>query len=442
MKIDHPTADFVDWFRQSSPYIRAFRGRTFVVNIAGECLRHPRFYELIHDVVLLHSLGIRVVLVYGLRPQIDQCMQDRGLESHYAEDMRITDDAALNCVKACIGQVSTEIEALISMGLSHNPIDRTSATTISGNFVIAQPAGVRNGIDFLHTGKVRNINAKAIHKQLEDGHIVLLSPVGYSPTSEVFNLHAETVATQTAIALNADKLIFINHDEVVTDADNNVLRELTQNEARELISKNTKLDKSTRAYLEHASIACAAGVPRVHILDQNIDGALLLEFFTRDGVGTLISAENFEDVRQANIDDVSGILDLITPLENEGALVRRSRERLEMEIEHFTVIERDGSIVACAAVYDYEKDHASELACLAVHPDYQKQGRGDQLFNYILRECKKAAITQLFVLTTQTTHWFKERGFKEAEIEQLPVSKQEFYNFQRKSKVYIKTLNN
>ena len=432
--------EFVQWFRHSSPYIRAFRGRTFVITFGGEMLADAQFPQLVQDLVLLNSLGIRLVLVHGARPQIDKQLKQQGANINIVNGMRLTDDKALECVKQAAGSVRVEIEALLSMGLSNTPTGKLPIRVVSGNFVTAQPIGIHEGIDYLHTGEIRKVDAQSIQWHLEDDNIVLLSPIGYSPTGEVFNLTAEDVATETAKQLGADKLIILSDDNGITDSKKKTIRELTQLEAQKLLEGKRKLKSDMYSHLVHAISACHGGVNRTHVISRHTDGALLLELFTRDGIGSLISNESFEDIRQANIDDVGGILDLIAPLEQSGQLVKRSRELLEMEIEHFLVTERDGLIVACAAMYPYAEEQVAELACLAVHPDYRSEGRGDQLFNYLVKLAKSKKLQRLFVLTTRTAHWFRERGFKSGKIDDLPVKKRAMYNYQRNSRVFIKDL--
>ncbi|MBI1424563.1 MAG: amino-acid N-acetyltransferase [Gammaproteobacteria bacterium] len=431
---------FVDWFRQSSPYIRAFRGRTFVITFGGEMLADAQFPSLVHDLALLNNLGIRLVLVHGARPQIDKQLKQLGAEITIMNGLRVTDIAALECVKQAAGAVRVEIEAQLSMGLSATPLAKCPIKVVSGNFVTAMPLGIRDGVDYLHTGEIRKIDTDAIRGHLQQENIVLLSPMGYSPTGEVFNLTAEAVATEAAKQLKADKLIMLTDMDGIPGSNRNIIRELTQREAQSILEGKRKLKDPIRQTLAHAVSACLGGVSRVHLINRHTDGGLLLELFTRDGIGSLISSASFEDVRRATIDDVGGILDLISPLEQEGILVRRSRELLEIEIDYFSVIERDGLIVACAALYPYPDDAVGELACLAVHTEYRNEGRGDELFQFIIKQARAMGVMKLFVLTTRTAHWFRERGFKPANIDALPVKKRQLYNYQRNSKVFIKDL--
>ena len=431
---------FIEDFRQSAPYIHAHRGRTFVLAFGGEAIADAGFSSLVHDIALLHSLGIRLVLVHGARPQIESRLTSRGAKLEYANGLRITDDAALACVKEAVGTVRVEIEALMSMGLANTPMSGVRLRTSSGNFVTARPLGIRDGIDYCHTGEVRRIDGAAIRQHLDDRRIVLLSPIGYSPTGEVFNLSAEEVATAAASELQADKLILMSESPELRDGRRRRISQLSLIEATALMNSRRQLDEDTLRQLGHALHACRHGVNRVHLVSRHREGALLLELFTRDGNGTLITAETYEGLRAATIDDVGGILGLIMPLEQEGILVKRSRELLEIEINHFHVIERDGSIIACAALYPAEDGRFAELACLAVHDDYRNHGRGDTLLKAIEDKALRSGLEKLFVLTTRTAHWFRERGFQPGDISQLPARKKNLYNYQRKSRMYVKTL--
>ena len=433
---------FINGFRLSAPYIHAHRGKTVVLAFGGEAVADARFPELVHDIALLHSLGIRLVLVHGARPQIEARLKSRKAKMEYANGLRITDDAALECVKEAAGTVRVEIEALLSMGLANTPMAGARIGASSGNFVIARPVGIRDGIDYCHTGEVRRVDGAAIRQHLDNNRIVLLSPLGYSPTGEVFNITAEDIAAAAAMELQAEKLILMSEAPDLRDGRRRPITQLSLTAAAALLQSRRKLPEDTIRHIEHAVHACRHGVERTHIISRSRDGALLLELFTRDGNGTLITAGIAEGLRQAGIDDVGGILELIKPHEDEGILVKRSRERLEMEIGHFHVIERDGTIIACAALYPGDRKSVAELACLAVHPDYRDAGRGDALLQAIESRAAQTGIRTLFVLTTRTAHWFRERGFVPGDISQLPVTRKRLYNYQRKSKVFIKQLGN
>jgi amino-acid N-acetyltransferase len=433
-------ASFVRWFRGSSPYIHAHRGKTFVVYFGGEAVIDPRFPDLVHDIALLNSLGVRLVLVHGIRPQIDTRLEERGLEARYHLGLRVTDRAALECVKEAAGTVRVEIEALLSMGLANSPMAGARIRVASGNFVTARPVGVRGGVDFQHTGEVRRIDADGIRAALARGDIVLLSAVGYSPTGEIFNLRSEEVATAAAIALKADKLLLLTEEECVSRSDGQLIRQLTTAEAGDFLQDERTLAAEVVPHLRAAVKACEEGVERAHLLDRHADGVMLLELFTRDGVGTLVSRAPFETMRPARVQDVPGILELLRPLEQKGVLVPRSRERLESDIDDYVVLDRDGMIIGCAALHVFAGEGMGELACLVLHPDYRGGKRGERLLAHTEGKAAAAGLTRLFALTTQTAHWFRERGFDPAGVADLPETRRASYNPQRNSKVLIKRL--
>lgn len=441
--------DFVTWFRSVAPYINSFRHKVFVVAFGGEVVADGKFIELVHDLNLLASLGVRLVLVHGARPQIESRLNEHDLQTTYIRGMRVTDAAGLQCVKESIGRVRVEIEALLSMGLPNSPMANAAIRVASGNFVTARPIGVIEGIDLMHTGEVRKVDTSAIRSRLEQGELALLSPLGYSPTGEIFNLTLENVAAEAAIALKAEKLIFLMDTQgieksAVDSEQALLLRELTVAEGKSLLKefgrKTVKLAEDAQLYLPFALHACERGVSRIHLISRHVDGAILQELFTHSGIGTMISEGPLQNLRDARIEDVGAILQLIEPLEADGTLVRRSRELLEMEIDRFVVIEHDRMTVGCAALYPFPDDKAGELACLTVHPNYRSAGCGDALLKAIEMKARSQGSKKLFVLTTRTAHWFIERGFLAADVGQLPKVKQGLYNYQRRSKVFVKLL--
>lgn len=432
-------SEFVKWFRSAAPYIHAHRGKTVVLQFDGDLIDSEKFAHLVHDIAMLNSLGIRLIIVFGTRPQIEDLQQQRNIESRLVRGLRLTDEASIVCVKEAVGEARIQIEALLSMGLPNSPMEDAKLKVTSGNFITAKPVGVIDGVDLGFTGEVRRVDTEAMIRKLDNNEIVLVPPIGYSPTGEVFNLRATEEAMKIAISLGADKLLYLTPNIGLKDDDGEDIHQLTQVEAETLIDKSD-LNELTDLQLSCGIRACNEGVKRVHFLQQDQDGSLLLELFSRDGVGTLLSAASFDQIRTATIDDVGGILGLIEPLEQAGVLVRRSREKIEFAINDFTVLVRDGSVIACAALHVEHDNKYAELACLAVDDNYQKSGKGEELFLNIEEQAIKQGVEKLFILTTQTAHWFLERGFIEADVEDLPVSKKEFYNYQRNSKVLIESL--
>jgi amino-acid N-acetyltransferase len=431
---------FVSWFRDSSPYIHAHRNKTFVISFGGEALLADDFEHHVHDFALLSSLGIRLVLVHGIRPQIDQRLNKLNIPPLFHNNLRITDDLALQCVKEAAGLVRVEIEALLSMGLANSPMAGCSLKVASGNFVTAKPIGVINGVDYCHTGEVRRIDSTAIHQQLDQNNVVLISPIGYSPSGEIFNLSAEQVATAISIALKAEKLILLTEKSCCYPENNEQIRQMTTNEADIFLQQYQGLNDVISLPLKASIQACRSGIERVHLINRSIDGALLLELFSRDGIGTLISSTPFEELRPATLNDIGGILELIKPLEQQGILARRSREKIEMEISDYIIIERDGLIIGCTALHLNLDHHYGAIACLAIHPDYQRSSRGNRLLEYINQKAKELALKKLYVLSTQTMHWFIERGFLSSAINQLPDQLKSLYNPERNSKVLVKEI--
>ncbi len=426
--------DSIRLFRNSAPYINAHRAKTFVIMFGGEAVLSENFERLIQDIALLHSLGIRVIIVHGARPQIDERLALRQIQAHFVDGLRITNKPTLECVKDAAGSLRSQIEALLTLGLPNSPMHGARIRVCSGNLVIAKPIGVRNGIDFEHTGTVRRIDVEGIKDQLDDGSIVLLSPMGYSPTGEVFNLSHEDVATQAAIALEADKIITLSQMDGIY-SDDRFIRTIELDRINELIKQNQVQAEST--CLSAMIDTVSAGIDRAHCVSYHHDGAMLKELFTRDGHGSLVMQTHYEQLRSASIDDVGGLLKLIKPLEESGALLPRSRERLENEIDQYSVIERDGMIIACAALYIFSEERMGEIGCVAIHRDYRGKNRGERLMEALKNKAILNQVNKIFVLTTVTSHWFLEQGFVEKPIDQLPNSKRDLYNYDRNSKVFM-----
>ncbi|WP_413283885.1 amino-acid N-acetyltransferase [Vibrio sp. MA40-2] len=434
----------VKGFRQSTPYVNAHRGKTMVIMLGGEAVDAANFTNIINDIALLHSLGAKIVLVHGARPQINRILDANNLTTPYHKGIRITETSTLGLVMQAAGQLQLAITARLSMSLNNTPMAGTQLNVVSGNFVIAQPLGIDDGIDYCHSGKVRRIDTEAINQVLDQGSIVLMGPVASSVTGECFNLLSEEVATQVAIRLKADKLIGFCSEQGIKDQDDNVIAELFPNSAENILQQlesnnDLALDNSsgTLRFLRGSISACRAGVNRSHLISYNIDGALIQELFSLDGIGTQVVMASAEQIRRAEIDDIGGILELIRPLEEQGILVRRSREQLEQEVHQFTLIEKDGLVIGCAALYPYFEEKMAEMACVAIHPDYRDGNRGLDLLNQMKQYSRRVGIEKIFVLTTHSLHWFREQGFQEVGVSQLPMGKQDLYNFQRRSKILL-----
>ena len=437
---------FVPWFRTVAPHIHAYHGKTFVVAIAGELIAAGKLPSFAQDLSILHAMGIRLVLVHGFRPQVNEQLRSKGHESRYSNGLRITDAVALDSAQEAAGQLRFEIEAAFSQGLPNTPMANAIVRVVSGNFLTARPVGIVDGVDFMHSGVVRKVDARAIRQAIDSDAMVMLSPFGFSPTGEAFNLTMEDVATSTAIALQADKLLFVTEvpgiPEDPADAESAIDTEIALPDAERLLASLPRPLAPTDVgfYLQHCVKACRGGVERSHILPFAVDGALLMEVFTHDGIGTMVVDEKLESLRQATADDIGGVLQLIEPFERDGTLVKRDRTEIERDIGNYTVIEHDGVIFGCAALYPYPEARTAEMAAMTVSPLVQGQGDGERILKRVEQRARALGLESIFVLTTRTMHWFIKRGFAEVEADWLPEARKRKYNWDRRSKVFVKKL--
>ena len=415
--------DFIRWFRLVAPYVRDHRHKLCVISLPEAVLAPAYFQDLVHDLALLHSLRLQLVVIFeGLA----------SLQSPHA-----VNPAELQQHMHCVGERQYQLQSGLSMSLPHSPMQGAAVQVCIGNWITAKPYGIHNGIDHLHYGLVRKVGANAMRALLEQHNILLLPPLGYSPTGEVFALNHHQLAAAVAIQLQADKLITLTHPVPLTTTDGEILREVQPHALDEL-----SLDPQTHALLSSAAQTCQQGVKRCHLIDYQIPGSLLRELFSRDGSGTLVTANPFETLRAARVKDIPEILALTRPFEEAGILIHRSAELLKQDIGRFVVVERDNSIIGCAALYPFIDDQMAEVACIAIHPDYQKAERGEELLNYLETQAKKLGCHTLFALTTQTYHWFIEQGFSKGSIDSLPALRRKTYDPARSSMILVKSLIN
>ncbi|HUR90675.1 MAG TPA: amino-acid N-acetyltransferase [Ramlibacter sp.] len=440
---------FVPWFRSVAPYIHMHRGSTFVVAMAGEAIAAGKLQNIAQDLALIQSMGVKVVLVHGFRPQVNEQLKAKGHPAKYSHGMRITDEVALDCAQEAAGQLRYEIEAAFSMGLPNTPMAGSTVRVISGNFITARPVGIVDGVDFKHSGLVRKIDVAGITRTLDHGAMVLISPFGFSPTGEAFNLTMEEVATSVAIALQADKLVFVTEIPGVRanplepeSEDNPIDTELPLATAEQLLASLPEAQQPTDTsfYLQHCVKACKGGVDRSHIIPFAVDGAILLEVYVHDGIGTMVVDEKLEELREATAEDIGGILQLIEPFEKDGTLVKRDRTEIERDIANYTIIEHDGVIFACAALYPYPEAKTGEMAALTVSPQSQGQGDGEKVLKRVEQRAKAMGLESIFVLTTRTMHWFLKRGFVQVDPDWLPEARKRKYSWDRRSMVFVKKL--
>ncbi|KAL9184718.1 hypothetical protein ACHAXT_012688 [Thalassiosira profunda] len=471
------SGSFVRMFRGSASYIANHRATLAVYHIPGELLAWEGFPGLMDDIALTWLLGMRIVLVAGCRHQIDLRLDDEealageggsGLGGRVMmSSIRVTDEETLRVVKEEAGFVRFEIERRLARSLRlHGGMvkgsDSLVGNVVSGNFYSAQPFGVVDGIDYCWTGFPRKVEVERIRQVHETNDIVLLTSLGVSPSGEIFNVNSEFLAASVAGAMGASKIIYFNvhgtsFQNKVTDKP---VQNLRVSDARNLLAhykmrihpKGFALvdldgDSPQQSVLRapgsmetlikvgYSMVALEKGVKRAHILAPE-NGALVQELYTRDGCGTLISRDIYEGIRRADVNDVSGIYDLIAPLVQSGTLVERPRSTLEKEVLSYYVYTRDGLILATG----FEGGFA-EIGCLVVSKDYRRGGRGDAMLGYLERLALQCGAKKVFVLSTQTMEWFVERGFREVPVESLPPSRQSVYNTKRKSKIYMKEIN-
>jgi amino-acid N-acetyltransferase len=440
---------FVPWFRSVAPYIHMHRGKTFVVAVCGEAIAAGKLTTIAQDLALIQSMGVKVVLVHGFRPQVNEQLAAKGHAPKYSHGIRITDSVALDCAQEAAGQLRYEIEAAFSQGLPNTPMAGATVRVMSGNFITARPVGIVDGIDFKHSGLVRKVDTAGIMRTLDMGAMVLLSPFGFSPTGEAFNLTMEEVATSVATDLQADKLIFLTEIPGIAldptkpmTEDNPIDTELPLAAAEKMLATlpSAHLPTDTAFYLQHCVRACKSGVERSHILPFATDGALLLEVYVHDGIGTMVVDEKLESLREATPDDVGGVLQLIEPFERDGTLVKRDRTEIERDITNYSIIEHDSVIFGCAALYPYAESRTAEMAALTISPQVQGQGDGERILKRIEQRAKSAGLESIFVLTTRTMHWFIKRGFVQVDPDWLPEARKRKYNWDRKSQVLVKKL--
>lgn len=429
----------VAWLRQVSPYFSKHRGKTFVVYLDDCAIGDAGFDERVRDLVLLATVGIRLVVVFGARAHIERRLGERGIRPRMVGEMRVTDMQTMTEVREVVGAMRLTIESAFSISSRSGLGGAGSSRIAGGNFVKARPAGIIAGVDLMFTGLIRSVDRKGLEARLDRDEIVLLAPLGYSSTGELFNLNAQDLAVSVASEIGATKLVVITDVDGIPGDDGSVVRQLTVREAREL-RETCSPDNPQYALLDTGIRACQLGVERVHIVGRHRDGAILRELFTRDGIGTMVSNAPFDQLRQAAADDVGSILELIAPLEDQGLLVTRSRETLEDDISHFIVMVRESTVVACGALYPYAQQNSAEIACIAVHADYRGGAFGDVLLDDLERRARDAGLTSVFVLTTQATQWFNERGYAASTLDDMPVEKRERYNYQRNSAVLLKKL--
>ncbi len=435
-------ATFVAALRGAAPYVHAHHGRTVVLVIPGEVCARPGLDSLLGDIALLHSLGVRLVLVHGARPQIERELAIRGITPVHHGEYRVTDPPTMEAVKAAVGVLRMDLEARLSASRSITVREEAQPRVVGGSWVVAKPVGVRDGIDHQLTGTVRRIDIPQIREAVAQGQIVLLSPIGYSPTGETFNLRNADIAESVAIGLGADKLIFVLESEPGrwrSELGSGDAGQLSLSAAEPLVSaRGPELGPEDRNCIRAGIAAVRGGVRRVHLIGSQGPSPLLRELYTRDGSGLMIADEDdYESIRDATVEDARAIAELIAPLEAAGVLRPRSREQLELDIDSFSVLVRDGMVIACNAFIDYPQERAGEFACVVVHPAYRRRDLAAALLRRARARARARGYRRLFALTTATPHWFLEHGFVPGARADLPAARARDYDPARASLVLL-----
>lgn len=413
--------DTIDWFRHTAPYINSHRGTTVVVGLRQGATADKNFINVVHDLALMHSLGVRLVVVHEQRSFDSETLTLADVDKAVAEAL----------------EERTYIERMFSMGLPNSPLHNARLRVISGNFITARPVGVINGVDRVGRGLVRHVDVAGITHALDGSAICLISTLGHSPAGEVFNLSALDVMGAVSRSLGADKLIVMSDFDGINSVDGTLQRQMTVDAARQILETS---DQDQKEALMLACDACDSGVPRSHLISYALDGGLLKELYTHDGIGTLISPDEYEQIKTAEGHDLSGILELIRPLQQAGVLAKRSNEDVERTLDKFTVITKDSRVIACAALLDNASDKIAEIASVATHPDYRDSGHGERLVAALVDAAKQSELERVYVRTTQTGHWFQELGFTMSLLDELPESEKEKANVDRNSNILVRAL--
>ena len=413
--------DTIDWFRHTAPYINSHRGTTVVVGLRQGATADKNFINVVHDLALMHSLGVRLVVVHEQRSFDSEALTLADADKAVAEAL----------------EERTYIERMFSMGLPNSPLHNARLRVISGNFITARPVGVINGVDRVGRGLVRHVDVAGITHALDGSAICLISTLGHSPAGEAFNLSALDVMGAVSRSLGADKLIVMSDFDGINSVDGTMQRQMTVDAARQILETSNQDQKEA---LMLACDACDSGVPRSHLISYALDGGLLKELYTHDGIGTLISPDEYEQIKTAEGHDLAGILELIRPLQQAGVLAERSNEEVERTLDKFTVITKDSRVIACAALLDNASDKIAEIASVATHPDYRDSGHGERLVAALIDAARQSELERVYVRTTQTGHWFQELGFTMSLLDELPEAEKQKANVDRNSNILVRAL--
>ncbi len=412
--------------REILRYVPRFRDKVFVIAVDGAIVEHDNFRNLLLDVALLRSLSIGVALVHGAGHQIRRLAEQTGQSASNFDGTGITDEVTLQLALTAANRVTHETLE----GLSANDLRGAC-----GNAVVAHPAGILNGVDHRHTGRVERVDTVLLQALLGRDIVPVIPPLGVDGEGRSYRLNSDSVAVEVARALQAVKLIYLTTFEGVqapvepNDAPQ-LLRQLTVEEAEAILKKQrSEIPPAQLSKLEHAVRAGRGGVPRVHIIDGRVQEGLLAEVFSNEGIGTLIHANEYQAIRRAQRRDARLLYALIQDSIESDELMRRTYAEIERTIDDFFVFEVDRNLVGCAALHLYPQQRQAELACVCVNVRYENQGIGAKLMQYAEAQARAAGVAQMFCLSTQAFNYFQQKGgFIPGSPDELPPSRRERYD--------------
>ena len=414
-------------------YIPQFREKTFILAIDGAIVTDENFATLLLDVAVLWSLNIRVVLVHGASAQIKALAEEQKVQPSNLDGSGITDAATLQLALTAANRLTHEILE----GLSAN--DLRAAST---NVIVAHPMGILQGVDHLFTGKVERVDVGLLQSLLAQGVVPVIPPLGFDGDGKTYRVNSDGVAVAVAEALKAIKLIFItSRDGLIYNGQ--VIQQVLVSELQHLLQTNSAgFAPELLSKAQHAVLACQAGIPRVHVINGRMDEGLLAEVFSNDGVGTLIYANEYQQIRPAKKKDIRAIQLLTKQAVEAEELVKRTRAAIEKNLGDFFIFEIDKNPVACVALHIYSEQKKGELACLYVNPLHENRGIGRKLIQYVENKARELNLTELLTLSTQAFTYFQSKaGFQEGAPDDLPPTRREKYEQSgRNSKVLVKKL--
>jgi amino-acid N-acetyltransferase len=414
-------------------YIPQFREKTFILAIDGAIVTDENFATLLLDVAVLRSLSIRVVLVHGASAQIKSLGEEQNVKPSDIDGTGITDANTLKLALTAANRLTHEILE----GLSAN--DLRAAST---NVIIAHPMGIIQGVDHLFTGKVERVDTALLQTLLAQDVVPVIPPLGFDGDGKTYRVNSDGVAVAVADALKAIKLIFITSQDGLIYS-GKLIRQMLVAELEKLLQQNSAgFVPEILSKAQHATIACKSGVPRVHVINGRVDEGLLAEVFSNDGIGTLIYANEYQQIRPAKKKDIRAIQLLTKAAVESDELVKRSRTMIEKSLADYFIFEIDKNPVACVALHAYSEQKKGELACLYVSASHENQGIGRKLIQFVENKAREMSLSELLTLSTQAFTYFQSKGgFAEGTPDDLPPARREKYEQSgRNSKVLVKKL--